>query len=165
MIQKKQSYRFIQVLITILLLTGGVSKVWGQLKLSQPADMKVNWQTNFKKVDKQITLEMKGSIPHGLHVFSVKPPDEPANIPTSLELAPGTKGVRLEGKLEESGKLVTEFDPVFNTNVRYFKNEVTFTQKFVLSGKTTKFAALLKYQVCDESGKCVMQTEEVNWSE
>jgi thiol:disulfide interchange protein DsbD len=165
MIQSKQTYRFMQAFIAILVLMGGVSKVWSQLKLSQPTDMKVNWQTNFKKVDKQITLEMKGSIPHGLHVFSVTPPDEPANIPTSMELAQGVKGVKLEGKLEESGKLITEFDPIFNTNLRYFKNEVTFTQKFFLSGKTKKFTALLKYQVCDESGKCVMQTEEVNWSE
>ncbi|MCS6905462.1 MAG: hypothetical protein RML72_03580 [Bacteroidia bacterium] len=160
-------YKTRQVLILILFLVCvNFSFLGAQLQLGTANNMKVNWQKQFKKIDaKKVVLEMKGTIPHGLHVFSVIPPDEPANIPTTLELTPTCKGVKLDGKLQEKGKLITEFDPIFNTNLRYFKNEVIFTQGFLLSGKANKIEAILKYQVCDESGKCVMQTEEVNWSE
>lgn len=106
-----------------------------------------------------VTVIMDAEIKDGLHVFSVIPPEKDANLPTVLELDPAVKGVSLEGKLKESGKLHSEYDDVFETQVRYFKGHAQFSQQFKIKSKGGRIKGQLVYQVCDEEGMCASQKQ------
>ena len=112
-------------------------------------------------INQVVTLTMTAEIDKGLHVFSVQPPKESANLPTTFEPDEKTVGCFLEGSLSEEGKLIKEYDDVFSTDVFYYKEKVIFKQKIKLTAGNIIFMGTLKYQVCDEQGMCTAQTHRV----
>lgn len=126
----------------------------------------VRWQNELVPTNKPdiFHIVMEGTINQGMHVFSVNAPKKDANLPTTFEPTKPTQR-RLTGKLMEEGKLVKEYDNVFETDVMYFKQKVKFIQPIKLN-KNEKYSVggTLKYQVCDEEGKCTMQTNVVEFN-
>ena len=127
----------------------------------------VTWKSTIDKADgvqkgEVVTVTFEATIRKGLHVFSAKPPDKDANLPT--ELVADGKGCAPEGPLAESGKLIEMNDEVFETQVRYYKDSVTFRQKFKVKDPKAVIKGTLKYQVCDEAGLCTMQMESFSFT-
>lgn len=122
----------------------------------------VVWKNEWKagETPHTLILTMEGKIRKGLHVFSAVPPKKDANLPTTFELLDGTKGVTLTEKLKEDGKIVKEFDSIFETDLMYYKENVKFIQKITVKDGY-KGKGRLKFQVCDEEGKCTMLTQEI----
>lgn len=148
------------LLFTVSLAATNRATAQGLIK--DPFEGAVSWKVEL--VDPQsnggtVRVEFEGRIRDGLHVFSAIPPDQDANLPTIVELDPISKNVRLDGQLVEKGKLITEFDDVYNTQVRYYKNDVLFSQAFTVKGKGRRLKGALVYQVCDEEGLCASQRQ------
>jgi hypothetical protein len=135
---------------------------YAQGLIKDPFDGAVQWSVRLAEPQTNggtLRVEFEGRIREGFHVFSAIPPDQDANLPTIIELEPGLKGIKVEGKLDERGKLITEFDDVFGTKVRYYKNDVLFLQTFTVKGKGSRLKGALVYQVCDEEGLCASQKQ------
>lgn len=114
------------------------------------------------KAGDTLSLIFEASIEPGYYVYSAIPPKDPANIPTSFQLDPESRGVTLLGELTEAGERKQKYDEVFETDIQYFTGEVTFTQKLVLTEPDPAIVGYLDYQVCNESA-CIPAKEEVSY--
>jgi thiol:disulfide interchange protein DsbD len=79
-------------------------------------------------------------------------------LPTTVEF-PKRKGFEPVGELREAGDIKTKYDDVFETDLRYFEKQVTFLQSIKRTGKDP-VVAVLRHQVCDDEGRCVLMTPE-----
>ncbi|MFN0201604.1 MAG: protein-disulfide reductase DsbD domain-containing protein, partial [Bacteroidia bacterium] len=114
-----------------------------------------------------ITLIFKAKIDKGYHLFSAIPPKQQANLPTTFDLIAGeSKGVEIEGPLMEAGNKKTMLDEVFKTDVIYYEDSVTFTQKIKITEDNPTIKGYINYQVCD-STKCIPAKNDfsMNWGE
>jgi thiol:disulfide interchange protein DsbD len=107
----------------------------------------VKWDYTAQKInDSTYLLNMRASIDNGWHVYSQHAGDGP--IPTSFTFDNNSQ-VKLAGAVEEKGKEVKTFDKVFNSQLRYYENEVNFVQKVIVKGNTT-LKGTLEYMVCND---------------
>ena len=59
--------------------------------------------------------------------------------PTAAMLVTETlDGARLDGKLTFEGKEISKYDEMFGMQVRYFENQVTFIQRFIIEKENSK---------------------------
>lgn len=110
------------------------------------------------KVGDTLSIVLRAHIPTGYHLYSSRPTEKPANLPTQLTVEK-RRGVRLVGNLIEEGKLIEEYDPVFETKVYYYKNEVTLRQKILIEGVPAEVEGYVRYQYCDEE-QCYTATKD-----
>lgn len=107
----------------------------------------VKWDYTTQKInDSTYALNMRASIDNGWHVYSQNAGDGP--IPTSFTFDNNPQ-VKLIGNVEEKGQEVKTFDKVFNSQLRYYENEVDFVQKVIVKGNTT-LKGTLEYMVCND---------------
>lgn len=107
----------------------------------------VHWNYTVEKVNDSIyNLHMKASIDQGWHVYSQDAGEGP--IPTSFTFEDNAQA-ELIGEVEEKGKEVKTFDKVFNSELRYYENEVDFVQKVKVKGSTT-LKGKLEFMVCND---------------
>ncbi len=118
----------------------------------------VTWKHKIVPAGDGFELRFEGEIKPGFVVYSVVPPEGEGNLPTTLEF-PKRKGFETVGDLREEGDLKTKYDDVFETDLRYFEKRVTFVQTVKRTGKEP-IVAVLKHQVCDDEGRCVLMTPE-----
>lgn len=148
------------LIFTTLLIIAFQRDAAAQGLINDPFAGAVKWSLRLEdQTSESVTVIMDAEIKDGLHVFSVVPPEKDANLPTVLELDPTAKGVAPDGKLKESGKLHSEYDDVFETQVRYFKGHAQFSQQFKIKSKGGRIKGQLVYQVCDEEGMCASQKQ------
>ena len=103
----------------------------------------------------ELTVTFTGKIDKGWHVYST---NLPAGGPTSATLKTESKtGAEPKGKLTAKGKEVNLFDKVFNMQVRYFENNVTFEQKYTLKGGPYTVKGFLEYGACNDE-ECLPPT-------
>ncbi|MDW8057022.1 MAG: thioredoxin family protein [Bacteroidia bacterium] len=114
------------------------------------------------RVGDTVILRFSVAIPHPYHLYSSRATAKPANLPTQLTVE-RKKGVRLIGSLLEQGKLIEEYDSVFETKVYYYKGEATFLQRCVVEGAPAEVEGYLRYQFCDEE-QCYTETKEFKLS-
>lgn len=96
----------------------------------------------------ELTLTFTGQISRGWHVYSTQ---LPAGGPTSASFhGENATGARIKGNLTAKGKEINVFDKVSNMQVRYFENEVTFVQKYQLTGGPYSVKGYLEYGACDD---------------
>ncbi len=82
-----------------------------------------------------------------------------------LELDKEAKGVKLQGKLLEEGKLLTEYNDIMEDTLKFYKGKVTFKQKIKITQKNARLIAFLTYQYCtDDEGQCFFPTEEIQFA-
>ncbi|MEO0469827.1 MAG: protein-disulfide reductase DsbD domain-containing protein, partial [Bacteroidota bacterium] len=116
------------------------------------------------KAGDEITLTFTATIDAGYHVYSAIPPESPANLPTAFLLDESAQGVELLGEMEEEGKVIQKYDDTFETDVRYFHDEVIFRQKLKVTEDNPYLEGYLSYQVCD-AGSCLPAKEDVQFGE
>jgi thiol:disulfide interchange protein DsbD len=89
---------------------------------------------------------MKAAIDPGWHVYAQNAGDGP--IPTSFTFE-DNPDVELIGKVQEKGKEIKTFDKVFNSELRYYAEEVDFVQQVKVKGNTT-LKGTLEFMVCND---------------
>ncbi len=83
------------------------------------------------------------------HIWSLNPGGDGMQIPPEIKFNKNP-AVKLEGKLKEKGKLITEVIDGIDGAVNEYKEKVEYTQKITVTGNTT-ITGTYMYQVCDES--------------
>ena len=136
MIMKKQ------ILITLLL---AIMAVTAGAQMQDP----VHFSVSQKKVaDDMLEVTFSGKIDAGWHVYSTAlPADGPISATITTETA---DGVKAEGALGHRGNEINKFDNMFQMNLRYFENSVTFVQKYKITGKTYHIKGYLEYGSCND---------------
>ena len=131
-----------QILITLLL---ALLAVTAGAQMQDP----VHFSVSQKKVAENIVeVTFSGKIDAGWHVYSTGlPADGPISATITTETA---DGVKAEGKLGHRGNEINKFDNMFQMNLRYFENSVTFVQKYKITGKTYHVKGYLEYGSCND---------------
>lgn len=111
----------------------------------------VHFTVSQKQVsDTEIDVIFKGKIAAGWHVYAPNIPADgpiPATITTEK-----SEGVKAMGKLKAQGKEIKEYDQIFGMQLRYFENNVTFVQRYKITGKTYSVKGYLEYGACNDTG-------------
>lgn len=103
-----------------------------------------------KKSADTYDLVIKAVVPKPWHLYSQFTPDG-GPVPTKFSFNANPL-VKLEGKVKEIGKLQKIQDKIFETEVRFFSNEVTFVQTVkVKAGVKTNVSGSVLFMVCDDS--------------
>lgn len=84
----------------------------------------------------------------GWHVYALDAGGDGTLIPASFTFTPGK--FKLEGTMEEKGKLLVEQFEGVDGKVRYYENQVDFIQH-VAGAKGTAIEGTYQYQLCNES--------------
>jgi thiol:disulfide interchange protein DsbD len=117
---------------------------WGQIY--DPVDWFFSAED---KGDGQFELEFKAKIEKGWHVYSLELPSDQGPLPTEF-LFTESSDFSLEGKTRE-GEYVTEYDPNFQMDLNFFKDEAIFTQTISRNiSEAFKVKGELSFMVCNE---------------
>jgi len=117
----------------------------------------VKWTTSVEKTSKnEATLIAVANIDKGWHLYSQTAP-ELGPVPTKFTYN-GAKTYLKKGNTQE-GKGTMIHDPIFNVEIKFFKNEATFKQRVKLnSNKPFVIKAAVEFMVCDDE-RCLPPTE------
>ena len=129
------------------------------LALNASAQMQdpVHFSVQQKQVSPtEVQVIFTGKIDAGWHVYST---GLPADGPISATLTTETsEGAKASGKLVAQGKEISNYDKLFDMNLRYFENNVTFVQKYQVTGKTYHIKGFLEYGACNDQN-CMPPTQ------
>ncbi|MDY8138200.1 protein-disulfide reductase DsbD family protein [Aquimarina sp. 2201CG5-10] len=137
----------------ILLLT---TLLFSNTLFSQAFDP-VKWDASVEKESEDIyVLYFKATLDKGWHLYSQNEADtdEIAPTPTEFTYNNTSETYELIGETFEP-KGIEKFDNIFEMDVKYFEDEVTFSQKIKLINKSlTDVKAEVFFSVCDDE-KCL----------
>lgn len=119
------------------------------------AQEKVDWTYVYNPVSK--TIEAKAVIAEGWHLYSQHIANEIGPIPTSFEFQDNPK-VKFVGETVEP-ESIKEYDPNFESQINFFKDEVTFVQK-VKFEEPTEVVGMVRYMVCNDE-RCMPPVDEL----
>lgn len=112
----------------------------------------VKWEFSFTKVAAEFQLNFKATINKGWHIYSQNMNGD-GPVPTSITITQN-KNFKIVGEPEEP-KPFEKYDPNFDMNVKWFDNEVNFTQKIKPITKSDfKVEGFVTFMTCDDS-KCL----------
>jgi len=104
----------------------------------------------------EVDVIFTGKIEPGWHVYSTGlPADGPISATITTETSEGAKA---DGKLKPQGKEISNYDKLFDMNLRYFENNVTFVQRYKVTGKTYHITGFLEYGACNDQN-CMPPTQ------
>lgn len=117
----------------------------------------VHFSVQQKKVSPtELHIMFKGIINDGWHVYSTDlPAGGPISTSLTIEKAIGVKPI---GKLIAKGREINLNDPVFSMKLRYFEKQVTFIQKYKITGKVYNIKGYLEYGSCNDES-CMPPTD------
>lgn len=108
----------------------------------------VKWSFSQNKVSAtEFELVLSAKIDKGWHLYSTDLPDG-GPIKTSFYFET-LKNAEIVGEVAASKKSIEMFDKSFEMNLRYFEDEVSFTQKVKVTG-AGKVAGYLEYMSCND---------------
>lgn len=110
----------------------------------------VKWSVEFKdlpSVEKEIVF--KADIEKGWHMYDMNLPEGgPVSTSISFELL---QGAELVGQFVASVQPTKVFDKMFDMNIRWYANTVSFTQKIKVNDfKRFKVSGEIEYMVCND---------------
>lgn len=114
---------------------------------------KVEWSYSFDS--ESSTIQVKAGIAEGWHLYSQYIENEIGPIPTSITFEENEDYV-IVGKTIEPESL-KEYDPNFEGDLNFFKDEVVFTQKIKLE-KSTTVNGVVTFMVCNDT-MCLPPTD------
>ncbi len=127
------------------------------LKAAAQIEEPVKWTYSSQKIsDTEANLLIKATIDKGWHVYSQFIEDG-GPVPTSFKFTPSAD-YTLIGKVSESPKAVTAFDPNFGMQIAWHDKQVVFTQKIKLKNPKITVSGVLEFMVCNDR-KCLPPTE------
>ncbi len=117
----------------------------------------VKWTTSVEKInDTEAILTAKAKIENGWHLYSQTAP-ELGPVPTSFTYNGGSEYMKKGNTQEGEGIMI--HDPVFNVEIKFFKDEATFTQRIKLNTKKAfNIKGSVEFMVCDDE-RCLPPTE------
>jgi thiol:disulfide interchange protein DsbD len=109
----------------------------------------VKWSFASKKInDKTYELHMTATIEPGWHLYAQEAGEGP--VPTSFKFSKNPLVVTT-GRVKEDGKLHKAFDKNFDSELKYYENQVNFVQTVTVKGKAaTKVKGSVEFMVCDD---------------
>lgn len=139
-----------QIFITMLL---AVIAIAASAQMQDP----VHFSVSQKKVaPDEIEVTFSGKIDAGWHVYSTAlPADGPISATITTEK---NEGAAPKGSLGHRGKEINQYDNMFGMNLRFFENNVTFYQRYKLTGKTYHVKGYLEYGSCNDE-MCMPPTQ------
>lgn len=110
----------------------------------------VKWKTSYKHISgNEYDLVFTATIENGWYVYSQYINGD-GPIPTTFEFE-DTPGVIRIGKVKESGKKKSGFDPVFEIEVVKFTNKAVFKQRVkVINSNTTTVKGAYEFMTCND---------------
>ncbi len=143
-----------------------------QTNAQLPEEKPVTWNNvvvpaSGYKIGDVVTLRFNATIIEHWHLYSVRP--KPAGkmgaVPTTFNLdEKDTRGIQVVGNLTEFGEIVKEYDDIFEVDEYYFKKNAYFEQKIKITAPDARVVGYLKFQSCNEKGKCVVQNNEFDFN-
>jgi len=129
-------------LIALLLL---VLPVLAHAQIESP----VKWSFTSKKInDKTYELHMTATIGGGWHLYAQEAGEGP--VPTSFKFAKNPL-ITTNGKVKENGKLHKTFDKNFDSELKYYTDQVNFVQTVTIKGSVkTNVKGSVEFMVCDD---------------
>ena len=121
-------------------------------QINNPVKCKTTWEVINDSVAE---LRISTTIDAGWHVYSTELEDGPTAAVLVVE---NIEGLRLDGKLGFKGKEIAKYDEMFGMEVRYFENQVTFVQRFVIEKTSYKVEGYFQYGACDDEN-CMPPTD------
>jgi DsbC/DsbD-like thiol-disulfide interchange protein len=109
----------------------------------------VKWDFTAKKINANTyEVHMKANIDAGWHLYAQEAGEGP--VPTTFKFSKNPL-VATAGKIKEQGKLKKAFDKNFDSELKYYENEVNFVQTVTVKGKaTTQVKGSVEFMVCDD---------------
>jgi len=109
----------------------------------------VSFKTEFKKLSTdQAEIIFTGSIDDGWHVYSTELGDGgPIEATFNVDKIVGAEVV---GKLTAAGNEISEYDKLFEMQVRWFEKTAQFVQKLRLTGGDYRIEGYLEYGACSD---------------
>jgi len=137
-----------KVLLTLVISTGIFAMAFAQI------ENPVTWSYSAKKVaDKVYELQMTATLSPGWHLYSQNA-GEALSDPTSFVFA-NNPLFKLENKVKETSKLISEYDPTMKGVLKFYKDKVTFTQRVKMKSTAPTVAkGTVTYIVCNDR-KCL----------
>ena len=113
----------------------------------------VDWNFTAKKMaNNQYEVHLTANVSGNWHIYSQDCGKGPE--PTSISFLKNPL-IKLQGKVNEIGKLETQYDPNFKSTLKFYNKQVDFVQKI---SKKSKASTILKgtvtFMVCNER-KCL----------
>ena len=103
-----------------------------------------------RKSDKVYEITYTAVIEKPWHIYSQTTP-KGGPVPTKFVFKTNPL-LKMSGIPKETGSLISKYEEVFDTDVKYYDNKVTFTQTVNLkSAVKTNIAGTIEYMVCNES--------------
>ncbi len=128
-------------LFLVLFLIGFFSKA----QIAEP----VKWKVESKKIESNIfEIRFDAKIDKGWHIYSHYV-GEGGPIPTTFTFNKSAD-YELAGKVIEVGKAFDVNDELFQMQVKYFENHVTFIQKVKLLKSKATIKGVYEYSACDD---------------
>jgi thiol:disulfide interchange protein DsbD len=117
----------------------------------------VKWMYTAKRTGpKTYEVHITATLDNKWHIYSQNAGEGPE--PTSLTFDKNPL-IKLDGKVQELGKLEKEYDNNFKSELRFFSNKVDFVQKIKLkSSAATILKGSVSYMVCNDK-KCLPPKE------
>ncbi|MFK7757123.1 MAG: protein-disulfide reductase DsbD domain-containing protein [Flavobacteriales bacterium] len=101
-------------------------------------------------------VKMSAEIEPGWHVYALELPTEDGPIPTEVYINDSNE-VELLGETFQP-EYITHYDPNFDTDLNYYENEVTFSQKIKTSDVSKLVEGYVYFMVCNDE-KCLIPTQ------
>lgn len=114
---------------------------------------RVDWSYSYDKVTSQVLI--KAEIAEGWHLYSQRIKNDIGPIATSFQFQK-TEGIELIGTTQEPPAL-EEYDPNFEGELNFFKDEVTFEQQLKVN-KGGILNGSVVFMVCNDT-MCLPPTE------
>ena len=109
----------------------------------------ITFETNVKKIsENSFELITTANIENEWRLYSQNLSPGGA-IPTEFIFDNKLKSFNLIGEVKESQSII-KFDPIFQVEQSYFKNQSTFTQLIETNTKSDNISAVIAYQACDD---------------
>jgi DsbC/DsbD-like thiol-disulfide interchange protein len=133
-----------RISLTLVLAVGFIAGAFAQI--SDP----VKWSYNAKKIaDKTYEVVISASIEKGWHLYAQETGEGP--VPTTFKFTKNPLVGGIAGNLKEKGKLQKEYDPNFKSVLKFYSNQVFFTQVVkVKTAAATVLKGSVEYMVCND---------------
>ena len=102
----------------------------------------------------EAVITFVANINSGWHMYSTQKMDGPTSTTINVEKI---SGATLEGTLTPATTPIKKFEEMFGTDVYYFENSATFTQKVKLLGGKYEIEGYLEYGACNDQN-CIPPT-------
>ncbi len=129
-------------------------------QMLRPASWSYSVSDNEVKIGCEIELIFKVKMEDTWHLYANNQDYDIGPLPTEIHFEPH-ESYQIVGELKPVGKLIAEYDTLWEETVRYFEHEAEFRQKVKILTENPVIKGNYTYQVCTTvDGRCVPGDED-----